>query len=532
MAVSHASEHSPVINRERMDEVTTFEQLVALEAGIRTRLRNFAIDEILLAIRDAGDRILPFVAAGLASFALRSCGPPSGKNTQVPWRHLGPLVDDVAHYLLTDPIIFDKDLEQEFHGSNPGRLLLRVMGSQFPYNVNGFEAFARSLVLFEEIPHALKGRPGIPDFDFDEKLRAISGGIGLSDLVKFGFVGWALSHRPRGLTKHSLDELRRRGLKLGTPAEMRRGFQMLSASPAEFRAMHARIGQADPRFGMYEFNPLHVKPLIRPWGDEPFWSERGGRMIAPLPDLVAARVSLGIYHQMLTAYRTDFSQYFGHVFSEYCGYLLRGAGVGTLLSEDDIRQRYPSSKGRKAPDWVIVDGSTAILLECKATRFTRAAIATGAEQAVNDSLKQVLKGFKQLYLFREACKAGAPGLEALHHCTDFLPVVLTLEQLYGVNSTFFRDDIDALLQADGVVGLPWRLVAMEELEFVERHVRGGVPWAEALTTMPSEGVVADYVARTGMKTNEHACLFPKYLELLERLGVPDGKRAIGVGLPL
>ena len=313
---------------------------------------------------------------------------------------------------------------------------------------------------------------------------------------------------------------------------MRGGFQLLSASPAEFRALHARTSQADPRFGMYEFNPLHVKPLIRPWGEEPFWSERGGRMIAPLPDLVASRVSLGIYHQMLTTYGTEFSQYFGHVFSEYCGYLLRGAGVGLLLSEDDIRQRYPSSKGRKAPDWAIVDGSTAVLVECKATRFTRAAIATGAAQAVNDSLKQVLKGLKQLYLFREACKAGASGLEALHHCTEFLPVVLTLEPLYGVNSTFFRDDINALLQADGVTGLPWQVVSMEELEFVERHVRGGVPWTEALTKRPSTEVVADYVSRTGMDSNEHACLFPKYLELMDRLGVPDREHGTGAGVPL
>ncbi|HEX8362603.1 MAG TPA: hypothetical protein VF613_20955 [Longimicrobium sp.] len=509
-----------------MGEVTTFQQLLALEAGIRGRLAKFPVDEILLAIRDAGDRIVPFVAAGLASFAVRSCGPPSGKVDSIAWRHLGPLVDAVAHYLLTDPIVFDEDAAQDLKQSSPSRVLLRIMGSQFPYHVNGFEAFARSLVLFEEIPQALKGQPGIPDFDFDERLRAITGGLALSDIVKFGFVGWALSHRPRGLTKHSLEELRQRGLRLGTPAEMRLGFQLLSASPAEFRELHAQTGQSDSRFGMYEFNPLHRKPLIRPWGEEPFWSERGSRMIAPVPDLIAARVSLGNYHQMLTTYGFDFTQYFGHVFSEYCGYLLRGAGVGSLLSEDDIRRRYPSSKGRKAPDWVIVDGSTAILVECKATRFTRAAISTGAEQAVNDSLKQVLKGFKQLHLFREACKAGTPGLEALHHCTDFLPVVLTLEQLYGVNSSFFRDDIDALLRADGVVGLPWRVVAMEELEYVERHVRGGIPWTEALATIPSEEVIADYVARTGMKTNENACLFPKYLDLMDRLGVPDREGAV------
>jgi hypothetical protein len=68
--------------------------------------------------------------------------------------------------------------------------------------------------------------------------------------------------------------------------------------------------------------------------------------------------------------------------------------------------------------------------------------------------------------------------------------------------------------------------------FLTRFSPTGVPWTEALTKMPTAAVVAGYVARTGMNTNEHACLFPKYLELMERLGIPGRKRGTDAGLPL
>jgi hypothetical protein len=135
------------------------------------------------------------------------------------------------------------------------------------------------------------------------------------------------------------------------------------------------------------------------------------------------------------------------------------------------------------------------------------------------SLKQVLKGLKQLHRFREACRAGTPGLEVLHGCTNFLPVLLTLEPLHGINSDFFREHIDEMLRADGISDLPWQIVAMEELELVERHVRGGVPLAEAMSRMPTEEVVADLEGRSGFTSNESSFLFPKHQELMDMLGL-------------
>jgi len=502
----------------------TFAALQRLEVRIRQALSQFTLDEFLVALRENASQLLPFVSAGAAAFAVRLCQAPSGGMRQIPWPHIAPIANWVAHFLLSDPIVFDKELKNAFYQSNPVYLLLRIMGSQFPYHVNVFEVHARPLLLFDELPAALAGRAGIPSFDFDSAFRATTGGVGVPDFVAVGFVAWALSGRPTGLTSHRLEEARRKGLLLPPHRDVRSVLRLLSASPVEFREVYARFRESDRRFGMYDFNPLHVHPLIRPWGEEPFWSERGGRMIAPLPNLVSSRVSLGIYHQMLTTYGTRFTDYFGHVFAEYCGRVLRGAVRGILLSEEEIRRTYPSSRGQ-VPDWVVIEGQTAVLLECKATRFTRAALTTAAVDAVEDSLKQVLKGLKQLHRFREACRAGASGLEALGGCTEYLPVLLTLEPLHGINSGFFRDEIDKLLSAEGVVGLPWRIVSVEELELVERHIRGGIPLAEVLTQAPTQEVITEYERRSGMTTNADSFLFSKHVELMGRLGIPQAKRA-------
>ncbi|MCA1604984.1 MAG: hypothetical protein LC775_05815, partial [Acidobacteria bacterium] len=124
------------------------------------------------------------------------------------------------------------------------------------------------------------------------------------------------------------------------------------------------------------------------------------------------------------------------------------------MSEADIRKTYPEKKG-KVSDWAVVDGTTAVLIECKAARFKRNALTMGDEGAVNDGLKQVMKGLRQLEEFAKACRAKRPGLERFHGCTTLEPVLTTLEPLYLVNSTFFREHIDGLLAAQGVTDLPW-----------------------------------------------------------------------------
>ena len=147
---------------------------------------------------------------------------------------------------------------------------------------------------------------------------------------------------------------------------------------------------------MYDFNPLLSYPIIKPCQNQQSSTLDQIFFHAPIPELVASRISTGIFYQMYNAFATEsgnkFSEYFGHVFEKYVGLVLSNCIKSEqLVSESDLRKFYPANKG-KAPDWIVIDGSTAILLECKATRFSRAAQAIASEEAINSSLAQVKKG--------------------------------------------------------------------------------------------------------------------------------------------
>jgi hypothetical protein len=227
---------------------------------------------------------------------------------------------------------------------------------------------------------------------------------------------------------------------------------------------------------------------------------------------------------MFNRYETRFAEYFGHLFEAYTGRLL-AASVSSeaLISEDSIRQTYPESSG-KVPDWIVLDGSTAILIECKATRFSLTALTTGAQESIDYSLKQVRTALRQLHEFRQAVIKKAPGLERFHHCSEIKPVVVTFEPLYLVNSVFFRDHINhLLLESDNITGLPWRILSVKELECLQPHLGTGISLRETLASMEvntHHQVVQDLQTKTGL-TYKDSMVYQFDREMYERLR-PDG----------
>lgn len=245
-------------------------------------------------------------------------------------------------------------------------------------------------------------------------------------------------------------------------------------------------------------------------------------MTAPVPELIPARLSNGIYHQLFARFGTAFSEYFGYLFEAYCGRVLNEARTTQeLLSEQEIRRRCPLWQG-KVPDWLWIDGEAAIAFECKATRFTRAALATGAEAAVGESLRQVRKGLAQLAEFRKGCGSGASGLEAFAGLS-ILPVLITAEPMYGINSGFFREYIDAQLAEDGVPEIPWRIMSIAEVEALQPHVAAGLRLEEEVTRWAGRldgTAVAELESRTG-RSVEDSFLHRYHEEMLESMRRPS-----------
>jgi len=505
-------------------DIDSYESLQRLEKHIKQLIHQFKLEEVLIGLQQGLDIVPDFILGGTALFAIRHCKPSQmGPNYRaIQWVALDRLTNLVAQFQLADPLGFDQNIQENYYNSNPVLTLLRIFGNQAPYSIVFFGQHARPLLLFQEIPKQIVESKRVAAFDLESSFQQISG-VSLTDFINVGYVSFVAAHSNPGFTRGYFENARSQGFDLPKGNLILPALNKLAADPRKLKQLYLKYRSSDRRFGMYDFNPLFLHPIVRPWQQKNALLMNSDRLVAPIPNLILYRISMGIFYDLFNHFKTDFSNYFGHVFEAYVGRILNHSLCsGNLMSEDEVRKTYSSEKG-KVPDWIIVDGTTAILVECKATRFSRAALTTGDENAINDSLKQVIKGLRQLHWFRESCIAKQPGLEALHSCNNFKPLLVSLEPLYLVNSTFFREYIDAQLASEGIVNLPWRILAIDQLEKLQPHLAVGMELStvlEELERKQFDSILDEAHKRTGL-TFKDSFLFSVSEELDKRLGIYD-----------
>lgn len=508
-----------------MKEILSFGDLRALEDRIHAALMPHSLDSILRGLWNTATPIgksAPFMIAGTVMFAVRFCAPAYRTmrvETPLTWSKLFPIVDMVTQFLLADPVGLDTSVSDSLLS-----ILLRITGNQFPYSSDISGCQARSLLLYVDLPIELSGQKRVPAFDFAAAFERING-IKVQDFVDVGFVAFAAARSNRSFTRDYFEKARMQEMRLPSDKGVIAVLECLAADPGTFQALYAECRQRDRRFAAYDYNPLFPFPIIRPWRQKKHVAMAEDRLTVPLPELIPWRISTGIYYQMRDQYPA-FTSYFGHLFEAYTGRVLHHSFPDKiLLSEQDIRTAYPTSAG-KAPDWIIVDGDTAILFECKATRFSRLALATGSDEAITSSLGQVKNGLQQLFEFIEACQTGRVHHQALQGCTNFCPVILTFESLYLSNSTIFRDYLDGMVN-DKVKGMSWTILSVEDLEKLQPHFAANIPMADVLMKLRHElfsNVLRDVQQQTGC-TYKDSFLYQKEQEIYERIAPTIRKNA-------
>lgn len=509
-------------------EINSSADLDELEAHIGKAFGKLKLGDVLHSLyllKKDSPELRPFKVAGVSLFAVRFC-PPSKVSQSINNYDIRFLVDLSNKYYLADPVTFDKYLHDEFIDSNPVFMMLRLVSSQFPFEPGRFSEFSRPALLFHEIPKQLQGLPDIPQFDFESKFQAINN-VSVLDFITTGFVISAASLGNFAINKDYFKKTRKQGINIPDGQTVRYILNQLVADKFKLIEVYETRKNTDRRFRMYDFNPLLCYPVIRPCQNKQFSTSDKDFIHAPVPELVGSRISTGIFYQMYNAYttssRTEFSEYFGHVFERYVGLVIENCITSEqLLSEADIRRFYPTNKG-KAPDWILIDGSTLILFECKATRFSRAAQAIASEEAVNSSLAQVKKGLKQLSSFISACRSQVQELERFHNCTTFKPILVSLEPLHLINSAFFREHINGLLADEGVSGLDWQILSIDELEALQPHIAAGFRLAQVLNDLLTR-TFNDVLQELSFQTNRtfaHSFLYQKQEELYQRLDMPE-----------
>lgn len=461
--------------------------------------------------------LLPFVAAGVADLAMRVSNPHRGSG--ITWADFGRLATVTMDYLLLDPIAFDPEVNQTFLASHPILLMLRTVAAQVPFNVSTYARPVRSLLLFLDAAKSVAGDTGGSHFDFEQEFQNLFG-ITLEEFTTVAFVAWtAAAAMPQGFTGEYFAKAKRQGIKLPGDDVILAALTHLSADRVRMKETHEQLRQPDRRFRMYDQNPLLTHPILRPFKSERYSLTDSCTFIAPLPDLITYKLTTGLYYELKRARGKDFTRWFGHPFEAYIGELLRhSVPNGSLWSERALREFYPTRLG-KAPDWVVLDGSTCILVECKATEFYRDVVSKSDEEDILDNLEQTRKGIRQLYEFKQAILNTTPGLERFHNCSRILPLLVTLEPLYLMNGGWGREFIDEQLVAGGIPKFSWQILDMQSLEILQPHLKGGFGFGRALDMIGEsdpDHIIEKIAQSTGLAFKD-SFMSQKFDELVARL---------------
>jgi hypothetical protein len=499
-------------------EINSLNKLDQLEFQIRQQISQFKLGDVLYSLYNIQHQLHLFISAKVALFAIRFSSP-SLVTQGVKLVKIDKIINLVTAYSLADPITFDQQLKDDFIEANPVFLILRIVSSQFPINVSRFSQFANPIFLYYDIPKKLKGQKGIPNFDIEKEFENING-VSVAEFINLGFVLSAFASNQFTFSFDFLKKTRSKGINLPNDEAIFKAINELAGDKYKINNLYDERKNSDRRFRMYDFNPLRIYPLIFPCKGSGFSKNKNEFMCAPVPALIDERVSIGIFHQMFGIFREKFSNYFGYVLEEYLRIILENCVNSKSII--DIRN-LSLGNNIKTPDYAIIDGSVAIILECKATRFTLPAQNIASEQAVNESLKQVKKGLLQLDNFIKACQSKLQNLEQFHNCSTFKPVLVTLEEMYLINSGFFKDHVNDLLKNDGILNLNWQILSIGEIERLQPHLLEGIYLSQVLQDLEQKtfnDVLEDLTAKT-QKTYKDSFLYPKQEELYQRLGIPD-----------
>lgn len=384
----------------------------------------------------------------------------------------------------------------------------------------------RSLKLFRDIPERLKTSANKTSFNFESRFLELNG-VSLTEFIDIGFILYSAALSNTGFVGDYFDKARAQGISLPPDSSIGAIIEQFAADLIEMRATYERYKQPDRRYAAYDFNPLWVYPLVRPWtsGATPNWTDY--RFMAPLPQLVLSRMSGGIYSQLFHHFKGDFANYFGVLFENYVGDLLRESfPAANMLSESDLRKKYQSDRG-KVPDWVVFEGKTATLIECKATGLSAKALATADSAATDYGVDQIVRGLIQLHEFKESCLKKLDGLEILHSCTRLNLLLVTYEPFYLINSEPFRNIINAklelVLKSQNIALTDWQVLSIGELEKLQPHLAASIGLGNVFRDLKSSkdfnSVLERCHAQTG-KTYRDSFLYETDIEIYQRLKVP------------
>lgn len=247
-------------------------------------------------------------------------------------------------------------IQDPFLGTKAGGImtLVRTFYEQAPYQEQLQYLIPRHIMLY------LESNPLRSSFDPDSALRRATG-LTVKEFMWIGFAFFAAALAYHSFERGFVENTQVKSVKPYVGSEKVDAF--LAAAGADFETFrNLRLGEERdaPGFGRYTFNPLLDRPVIE---------LPNGLLCVPVPRLLIHRITRGIYYDLMRAHSqpqgNPFLDWFGSAFEQYIGTLLRDVfGGDNVYSE----RRYGKPE-KGGPDWVVILGDRALVLECRSGRL-------------------------------------------------------------------------------------------------------------------------------------------------------------------
>lgn len=351
---------------------------------------------------------------------------------------------------LEDPLL-GEDID-----NNPGKgwaFLVRLASMQFTYQTSLSKALGRALVMFYDIPKTLEN----PEIDIEREIFELYG-VKLEDLATIATC-FLICSRANGvidmemLKASSIPEV----IKLVEDGTVQKILDDFSISYEDYRDYYEKHPMTKG-YEQYSFNLLRLKPIVI--------TEKGEYVIPVMPFLME-KASTGIYYRLMDHHKLPKSNPFLIFFGKYIFETYIGKQLAVFTEPKSLFEEFQYGKhGMLTTDWSIIEGASAVLIECKTSGLSINAKTTGDLEKIKEELKsRVVKGLKQMVELREKISIGTPGLEPYNGVKDFHFVVVTYDDIYLANSNFMRKMINEELQKLGITAdFKYDVLSMNDIE--------------------------------------------------------------------
>ena len=155
-----------------------------------------------------------------------------------------------------------------------------------------------------------------------------------------------------------------------------------------------------------------------------------------------------------------FSEWFGYAFEYYGGLLLKSTFGKTKVFPEPVYGK-PSKRG---PDWTVIQGNTAIVLEFRSGRFNKRTKVYGDYTDIIEQLKRnVIDPLVKLPDKIYDIKSGYTDIP-IKRDMEIYPCIVTYEPLYV--DEMIREVVDKELAQEGTTSYDYELMSIEDLEWL------------------------------------------------------------------